>query len=77
MSRLTKDRMHIVSVIAHSVVATEISNDVEGREGFAQYQIKSLAASDRAVVNYFHKEQQRIRAALAEMMKKGDDGSSS
>lgn len=77
MAKLSAAIEHALSVIAHVVMAADMSRKVKGMEGFRDYYMKQIPAADRAIFRRFETKMEQAYADLARLLKEEEGGSGS
>ena len=65
MAKLSRPVEQALSLIAHSIIVSNMSRNVEGMETLDAYWKKNLLAKDRALVEYFPKLLKKVKQDLA------------
>ncbi len=54
---LDKKQRHAISLVAHAMVAKNLSHEIEGLNGFEEHYLSTLNQRDRAIIKLFWEEE--------------------
>lgn len=74
MAKLSKATEHALNVIAHVVMASDMSKNVKGMEGFRDHYMKQLPAADRAIFRRFETTLKEAYADAARLLQEDLEG---
>ena len=74
MAKLSKATEHALNVIAHVVMASDMSKNVKGMEGFRDHYMKQMPAADRAIFRRFDNVLKKAYADTARLLQEGLEG---
>lgn len=74
MAKLSKATEHALNVIAHVVMASDMSKKVKGMEGYRDHYMKQMPAADRAIFRRFETVLKKAYADTARLLQDDLEG---